>query len=41
MATLMRDPILTDAFHALDLFVSERLPNSSFVALTPPPRWLM
>jgi hypothetical protein len=40
MATLMRDPILTDAFHALDLFVCERLPNSSFVALTPPPRWL-
>jgi hypothetical protein len=36
----MRDPILTDAFHALDLFVAERLPNSSFVALTPPPRWL-
>jgi hypothetical protein len=40
MATLMRDPILTDTFHALDLFVAERLPNSSFVALTPPPRWL-
>jgi hypothetical protein len=36
----MRDPILTDAFYALDLFVAERLPNSSFVALTPPPRWL-
>ena len=36
----MRDPILTDAFQALDLFVAERLPNSSFVALTPPPRWL-
>jgi hypothetical protein len=40
MAPLMRDPILTDAFYALDLFVAERLPNSSFVALTPPPRWL-
>jgi hypothetical protein len=40
MATSMRDPILTDAFHALDLFVAQRLPNSSFVALTPPPRWL-
>jgi hypothetical protein len=36
----MRDPLLTDVFHALDLFVAERLPNSSFVALTPPPRWL-
>jgi hypothetical protein len=36
----MRDPILTDAFQALDLFVAERLANSSFVALTPPPRWL-
>jgi hypothetical protein len=40
MTALMRDPILTDVFHALDLFVAERLPNSSFVALTPPPRWL-
>jgi hypothetical protein len=40
MATSMRDPILTDAFHALDLFVADRLPNSSFVALTPPPPWL-
>lgn len=40
MATLMRDPILTDAFQALDLFVAQRLANSSFVALTPPPRWL-
>jgi hypothetical protein len=39
-ATLMRDPLLTDLFHALDLFVAERLPDSSFVAVTPPPKWL-
>jgi hypothetical protein len=36
----MSDPLLIDVFHALDLFVAERLPNSSFVALTTPPRWL-
>ena len=40
MTTPMRDPILSDTFHALDLFVAQRLPNSSFVAMTPPPRWL-
>ncbi len=40
MTTPMRDPILSDTFHALDLFVAQRLPNSSFVPMTPPPRWL-
>jgi hypothetical protein len=36
----MRDPLLTDLFQALDLFVAERLPDSSFVAVTPPLKWL-
>ncbi len=36
----MRDPLLTDLFHALDLFVAERQADSSFVAVTPPPKWL-
>jgi hypothetical protein len=36
----MRDPLLTDLFHALDLFAAERQADSSFVAITPPPKWL-
>jgi hypothetical protein len=36
----MRDPLLTDLFHALDLFVAERQADSSFMAITPPPKWL-
>jgi hypothetical protein len=36
----MRDALLTDILHALDLFVAERQADSSFVAVTPPPKWL-
>lgn len=36
----MSDPILADLIQALDLFVMERTPESSFQAITDAPEWL-
>ena len=40
MLPLQRDFVLTDLIRALDLFAAERLPDSSFAAITPPPAWM-
>jgi hypothetical protein len=36
----MSADLLSDVFHSLDLFVVERMPDSSFIAVTRHPGWL-
>jgi hypothetical protein len=36
----MTDSLPLDVLHALDLFALERMPDYTFVAITPPPAWI-
>jgi hypothetical protein len=35
-----KDSLALDVLHALDLFALERMPDYTFVAITPPPAWI-
>jgi hypothetical protein len=37
---VMKDSLALDVLHALDLFALERMPEYTFVAITPPPAWI-
>jgi hypothetical protein len=37
---VMKDSLALDVLHALDLFALERMPDYTFVAITPPPAWI-
>ena len=36
----MKDSLLLDLVHALDMFALERMPDHTFIAVTPPPAWV-